>query len=71
VQDEPGGDGPAIRSVEGGKDRIRGVVWEVNSLGRAADWLRTEGWLGEDREDGLSITAEPLQGLEVQITSHH
>ena len=40
----------------------------MDSLGRAADWLRAEGWLGDEREDGLSIAAEPLQGLEVRLT---
>ena len=69
---EPGrwelGDGPAIRVVEGDRDRIRYVVWDVHSLGRAADWLRREGWLGEVRDDGISIAREPLQGLEVQLS---
>jgi hypothetical protein len=62
------GDGPAIRIAEGDRDRIRQVVWEVGSLGRAADWLRREGWLGEVRDDGVSIAREPLQGLEVQLS---
>jgi hypothetical protein len=61
-------DGPAIRLVEGPDDGIRTVVWEVGSLARAADWLRAEGWLGEERGGQLSIAAEPLQGLDVRLT---
>ncbi len=34
--------------------------------GRAADWLRSEGWSGEEREDGLSIAAKPLLSLDVR-----
>jgi hypothetical protein len=62
------GDGPAIRLVEGADDGIQTVVWEVGSLGRAGDWLRAEGWLGEEREGEISIAAEPLQGLDVRLT---
>lgn len=62
------GDGPAIRLVEGDRDRIRQVVWEVGSLGRAADWLRREGWLGQVHNDGIYIASEPLQGLEIQLS---
>jgi hypothetical protein len=62
------GDGPAIRLVEGAKDGIRAVVWEVHSTDRAADWLRGQGWLGEERDGELSIAPEPLQGLDVRLT---
>jgi hypothetical protein len=63
------GDGPAIKLVEAPEDGIRALVWEVVSLDRAADWLRAQGWFGEEREDGISLAAEPLQGLEVRLTA--
>lgn len=61
-------DGPAIRLVKGRDDGIEAVVWRVRSLGRAADWLRSQGWLGGQGEHELSIVAEPMQGLNVQLT---
>lgn len=61
------GDGPAIRLVEGAKDEISAVVWEVHSTDRAAEWLRGQGWLGGERDGDLSIAPEPLQGLDVRL----
>ena len=63
------GDGPAVRLVEGTDDGIRAVVWEVDSLGRAADWLRAQGWFGEEHDGRVLIAPEPLQGLEVWLVS--
>jgi hypothetical protein len=34
------GDGPALRLVKGPEDAIQAVVWEVSSLGTAAEWLK-------------------------------
>jgi hypothetical protein len=62
------GDGPSIRFVEAAEDAIRSLVWEVDSLGRAADWLRRQGWLGEEHGYRVAIAPEPLQGLEVWLT---
>jgi hypothetical protein len=62
------GDGPAIKISEGPEDQIRALVWEVRSLDRAADWLRGEGWLGDERDGHVSIAADPLQGLDIQLT---
>jgi hypothetical protein len=62
------GDGPAIRLIEGTDDGIQELIWEVQSLGRAADWLRTQGWLGPERDEGVSIAAAPLQGLAVGLS---
>ena len=61
------GDGPALKLIEGSKDAIQSVVWEVTSLGRAADWLRGKGWLGETHENAVAIAREPLQGLDVRL----
>jgi len=61
------GDGPAIRLIEGTNDGFQELVWEVQSLGRAADWLRTQSWLGPERYGGVSIAPAPLQGLAVRL----
>ena len=62
------GDGPAIRLVEGAEDGIQALVWEVRSIERAADWLRSERWLGTERDGQVTIAAEPLQGLDIRLT---
>ena len=61
------GDGPALKLIEGTEDAIQAVVWDVTSLGKAADWLRRKGWLGTTHENEVSITREPLQGLDVRL----
>ena len=61
------GDGPAIRLVEGADDGIAALVWAVESLARAADALRAEGWLGDERDGAPTIAAESLQGLDVRL----
>jgi hypothetical protein len=63
------GDGPAIRVIEGPDDCIRTVVWEVESLGRAADELRARGWFGEPRDDSVAVAAPALQGLDVRLAA--
>ena len=64
------GDGPAIRLTEDANDGIQELVWEVGSLGRAADWLRAHGWLDQDRDGGVTIDKRPLQGIAVRLTSN-
>jgi hypothetical protein len=61
------GDGPALKLIESSEDAIQTVVWEVTSLGTAADWLRGKGWLGETHENAVAIAREPLQGLDVRL----
>jgi hypothetical protein len=69
-QIEPGlwrlSDGPAIRLTEGPDDRIAGLVWEVESLDHAAEWLRAREWLSE-RSGVVRISPEPVQGLEITL----
>ena len=62
------GDGPAISLVEGPEDRIRTVVWEVESLGRAADWLRAHQCLGSEHDDAVAIAAPELQGVDIRVS---
>ena len=61
------GDGPAITLVEGREDRIRTVVWEVESLDSAADRLRAEGWLGDEADGAVAIAADALQGVDIRV----
>jgi hypothetical protein len=69
-QVEPGhwrlSDGPAIRLTEGPEDRIAGLVWEVESLDHAAEWLRARQWLSE-RSGLVRISPEAVQGLEITL----
>lgn len=48
-------------------DAIQALIWNVNSLGKAADWLKGKGWLGNTHENEVSIAPEPLQGLDVRL----
>jgi hypothetical protein len=68
---EPGrwqpGDGPAVRIVEAGEDRIEGMVWRVRSLETAADWLHKQGLFREGRDGTISIAPEALQGVNVWL----
>jgi hypothetical protein len=61
------GDGPAIRLAEGTDDRISTLRWQVESLSRAADWLRPKGWLGHQHDGEVSIAPAALQGLDVRL----
>jgi hypothetical protein len=67
---EPGlwllSDGPAIRLTEGPDDRIAGLVWEVHSLDRAAEWLRAKDWLA-GRNGVVRIAPEPVQGIDITL----
>ena len=63
------GDGPAVRVVEGGEDRIERTVWSVRSLERAADWLREHGMLREGPDGAVGIDPEILQGVNVWLTA--
>jgi hypothetical protein len=69
---EPGswqpGDGPAVRILERGEDRIE-MVWTVRSLDKAADWLRQQGLFGEGRDGTISIAPEALQGMNVWLAA--
>jgi hypothetical protein len=68
---EPGrwqpGDGPAVRIVEGGEDRIEEMVWRVRSVEKVADWLRKQGLLREGRGGTINIAPEALQGVNVRL----
>jgi hypothetical protein len=61
------GDGPAVRIVEGGEDRIEAMVWTVRSLEKAADWLRKHDLFREGDDGTISIAPEALQGVNVWL----
>ena len=68
---EPGrwqpGEGPAVRIVESGEDRIERMVWTVRSLDGAADWLRKQGLFGDRRDGTIRIAPEALQGVNTWL----
>jgi hypothetical protein len=41
----------------------------VYQVARAADWFQADGWLGQDREDGISIATPRPQGLRMRMAS--
>jgi hypothetical protein len=41
----------------------------LTRVARAADWLQADGWLGQDREDGISIATPRPQGLRMRLAS--
>jgi hypothetical protein len=41
----------------------------VYQVARAADWFQADGWLGQDREDGITIATPRPQGLRVRLAS--
>ena len=46
-------DQPIVRRL----DKVN--IWNVSSLGKAADWLRGKAWLGNTDENEVSIAPEP------------
>jgi hypothetical protein len=63
----PLGDGPAIRLFPDSEDRIQALTWEVTSLDRATDYLRTEHMLGQANGDTVGIATDAVQGLDIRL----
>ena len=61
------GEGPAIRLVSGSKDEIREIVFKVESLDRAKDFLKKNGLLGPASAKDISINPSKVQGLRILI----
>lgn len=59
--------GPAIRITKGDADFIEGLVFEVASLQTARNFLTTNGILGEDAVDQISIAPAAVQGLDIRL----
>lgn len=57
------GAGPAIRLVEGAKDRVQRIVFKVESLKRAEAFLRKERLLGSSAAGELFLKSSRVQGL--------
>jgi hypothetical protein len=43
------------------------MVWRVRSLEQAADWLRRQHLLHEDRDGRIGIAPQALQGVQVWL----
>src|SRR5687767_4358380 len=56
------GDGPAIRLVQSKDDMTQGLVIRVKSLQRAKAFLRENGLLGADSEEGATIDPSKIHG---------
>jgi hypothetical protein len=48
--------------------RTRGCLMRVAA---PQTWLEADGWLGQDREDGISIATPRLQGLRMRLATAH
>jgi hypothetical protein len=61
------GDGPSLRVVESGDDRLQAVTVRVDSLRRAKEFLGERGLLGVARSDGVTIDSSKLWGLNIRL----
>ena len=61
------GDGPAIRLVQSKDDMTQGLVIRVKSLQRAKAFLRENGLLGADSEEGATIDPSKIHGLSIRV----
>jgi hypothetical protein len=60
-------EGLNLRLVEAPQDGFRGMVWQVKSLNRAAQFLHKRGLLGHEKEKHISIDPGRMAGLDVQL----
>lgn len=61
------GAGPAIRLVEGQKDRVEELVLKVKSLAHARNHLKAEKLQGPGSERTLLLNSSRVQGLRVRL----
>jgi glyoxalase/bleomycin resistance protein/dioxygenase superfamily protein len=61
------GDGPAIRLVPGEQERIRSIVFKVQSLEKAAAFLKKNSLLGAGTGSEISIDRRKIQGLNIRL----
>jgi len=61
------GDGPAIRLVQAERNELQGFVVAVASLQRAESFLREKALLGSATEEGLTIDASKIEGLNIRL----
>ena len=61
------GSGPSIHLVPASSDRIQRIVFKVNSLKSAKDFLQEKHWLGAVSAEEVSIDASKVQGLSIRL----
>jgi hypothetical protein len=61
------GKGPAIRLVAGHHDKIRSMVWEVESLKEARAILAGVNMLGDCTAEGISLDRDKIHGLDIKL----
>jgi hypothetical protein len=61
------GNGPALRFVPGGEDRILSLLLEVESLDAARSFLQGKGVLGSVGADRITISPAAVQNLDIQL----
>jgi len=59
--------GPAIQVIPANKDGIIELVINVRSLAQARDFLESQGLLGINRQDELTLAGSYLQGLTIRL----
>jgi hypothetical protein len=60
-------DGPALRLVESDADSIQSLVLQVSSPGRAEEFLRGAGMLGDVTVTHVCVAPERVDGLDIRI----
>lgn len=61
------GNGPAIRVVQAGENKLQGLVISVVSLRRAKAFLQEKGLLGSVSEKEVTIDPSKIQGLNIRL----
>lgn len=63
-------DGPAIRVVRAGEDKLQGLVIEVASLRQAKTFLEEKGLLGRISGKEVMIDPSKIEGLTIRLVEH-
>jgi hypothetical protein len=61
------GDGPSLRVVESGDDRVQALIVSVHSLTRAKEFLGERGLLGLAMNDAVAMDSSKLWGLDIRL----
>jgi hypothetical protein len=61
------GDGPSVRVVDSGDDRVQALIVSVHSLPRAREFLGERGLLGPSMNDAVTMISSKLWGLDIRL----